>query len=85
MSQWRDERIAKILDDAGLSSVHWQSLLDNDGSYRCDMVSREFTESDLMSKLRSVEKQYDLISINTFKPEWNKDIEAHAHFKVNLK
>lgn len=87
-SMWRDERMAKILDEAGLSSVHWQSVsgIGKDGDYRCDIISREFTKEELLVKLESVRARYDIRDIRTFKPTRDSnEHEAHAHFMVNLK
>lgn len=53
--------------------------------WQCHMVSKDLTADELLTKLHSVEKKYGLMHINDFKPEWNKNNEAHAHFTVILK
>ena len=87
-SMWNDERIAKILEEAGLSDVHWQSVsgIGATDEYRCDIITHHFTKDEIVTKLKSVQKRYGLMDINTFKPNWNEDeTEAHAHFTVVLK
>lgn len=78
---WRDERIEKILQDAGIiydGGYQWTGT-------RCDFVTYQHTNRDILSRLTSVQNKYKLKNVSDFKPDWIIGTGVHGHFEVDLK